>query len=65
MNHELRKRGTGMAGLVRRFLSDQGGATAVEYTLVAAGVAGAIIAVVMTLGTDVKTKLWDKIAGIF
>jgi pilus assembly protein Flp/PilA len=52
------------AGLIRRFASNNGGATAIEYSLIAAGIAGAIIAIVMTLGTEVKTKLWDKIADV-
>jgi pilus assembly protein Flp/PilA len=40
----------------REFLHDDGGATAIEYALIASGVAGAIIAVVMSLGTAVQTK---------
>jgi pilus assembly protein Flp/PilA len=51
-------------GHCRRFAADQSGATSIEYSLIAAGVAGAIIAVVSTLGTDIKSKLWDKIAGV-
>jgi pilus assembly protein Flp/PilA len=38
----------------RDFLSDDGGATAIEYALIASGIAGAIIAVVLTLGTSVQ-----------
>ena len=37
-----------------RFLADEGGATAIEYALIASGVAGAIIVVVMATGTSVK-----------
>lgn len=37
-----------------RFLSDQSGATAIEYGLIAAGIAVAIIAVVQGLGTNLK-----------
>jgi pilus assembly protein Flp/PilA len=40
----------------REFLRDDGGATAIEYALIASGVAGAIIAVVMSLGTAVQNK---------
>ena len=37
-----------------RFLSDQSGATAIEYGLIAAGISIAIIAVVQGLGTNLK-----------
>ena len=49
----------------RRFVADESGTTAIEYSIIAAGVGGAIIVVVTTLGTNVKTKLWDKIAEVF
>ena len=39
-----------------RFLSDQSGATAIEYGLIAAGIALAIIAVVNSLGTNLNDK---------
>jgi pilus assembly protein Flp/PilA len=39
-----------------RFLSDQSGATAIEYGLIAAGIALAIIAVVNGLGTNLNTN---------
>lgn len=39
-----------MTNLVKRFLKDESGATAVEYGLVAAGISVAIIAVVQGLG---------------
>ena len=38
---------------VRRFLRDEKAATAIEYALIAAGVAGAIIATVMAMGPNV------------
>ena len=38
------------------FLKDESGATAIEYGLIAAGIAVAIIAVVNTLGTTLNTK---------
>jgi pilus assembly protein Flp/PilA len=41
---------------VRRFLADESGATAIEYGLIAAGIALAIIAVVNGLGSKVNTK---------
>ena len=39
-----------------KFLSDESGATAIEYGLIAAGIALAIIAVVNGLGTNLNTK---------
>ena len=39
-----------------KFLSDQSGATAIEYGLIAAGIALAIIAVVNGLGTNLNDK---------
>ncbi len=38
-----------------RFLNDDRGATAIEYGLIAAGIAVAIIAVVAGLGTQLNT----------
>jgi pilus assembly protein Flp/PilA len=39
-----------------KFLSDESGATAIEYGLIAAGIALAIIAVVNGLGSNLNTK---------
>jgi pilus assembly protein Flp/PilA len=39
----------------RDFLSDNSGATAIEYGLIAAGISLAIIAVVNGLGTNINT----------
>ena len=44
-----------------RFLCDESGATAIEYGLMAAGIALAILAAVNALGSGVKTMLFDKI----
>ena len=41
---------------IQRFLADETGATAIEYGLIAAGIALAIIAVVNGLGTKLNTK---------
>jgi pilus assembly protein Flp/PilA len=38
------------------FLSDESGATAIEYGLIAAGIALAIIAIVNGLGTNLNDK---------
>ena len=49
--------------LVRRFGANESGATAIEYGLIAAGISVAIIATVFSLGTQVKTTLWDKVGN--
>jgi pilus assembly protein Flp/PilA len=45
-----------MNELVRRFLKDDSGATAIEYGLIAAGIAVVIITVVNTLGGNLNTS---------
>ncbi len=44
-----------MNNLVKRFAKDESGATAIEYGLIAAGISVAIIAVVNSLGSSLKT----------
>jgi len=44
-----------MTELVKRFVQDESGATAVEYGLVAAGISVAIIAVMQGLGSKLNT----------
>ena len=44
-----------MTNLVRRFIDDESGATAIEYGLIAAGIAVAIIVAVNTVGTDLSS----------
>ncbi len=43
-----------MRVLLRKFVKDDSGATAIEYGLIAAGISVAIIAVVQGLGTNLK-----------
>ena len=47
--------------LVRRFLKDQKGASAIEYALIAAGVGGTVAATVWSLGSTLKVLWWDKL----
>jgi pilus assembly protein Flp/PilA len=44
-----------MKTLVSRFVKDESGATAIEYGLIAAGIAVAIIATVKGLGSNLNT----------
>ncbi len=48
-----------MKSLVARFAKDESGATAIEYGLIAAGIALAIIVIVGQLGETVNTKFTD------
>lgn len=45
-----------MRCLISKFLSDQSGSTAIEYGLIAAGIALTIIGAVSAVGTAVKTN---------
>ena len=45
-----------MKNLVSRFVKDESGATAIEYVLIAAGIAIAIITAVNGLGTKLSTN---------
>ncbi|MEM7399089.1 MAG: Flp family type IVb pilin [Pseudomonadota bacterium] len=47
---------------IKRFLNDESGATAIEYGLIAAGIAVAIIVAVNQLGTDLGL-LFSGISG--
>ena len=44
-----------MTNLVKRFADDVSGATAIEYGLIAAGISVAIITVVNSLGSQLKS----------
>jgi len=44
-----------MRDMFEKFLRDESGATAIEYALIAAGISVAIITVVNTLGSTLKT----------
>ena len=51
------KRATG------RFLADERGATAIEYALIASGIAAAIISIVLGVGNTVSNSLYSKVNG--
>jgi pilus assembly protein Flp/PilA len=44
-----------MNSLIKRFMTDDSGATAIEYGLIAAGISVAIIAAVKGLGTQLNS----------
>ena len=51
-----------MMTLFSRFVSNESGATAIEYGLIAAGISVAIIAAVTTVGTNLGST-FNKVAG--
>ncbi len=48
---------------VGRFLADERGTTAIEYALIASGIAAAIITIVFGVGSTVTNTLYNKIAA--
>jgi Flp pilus assembly pilin Flp len=48
-----------------RLLRDERGASAIEYGMIAAGVGVAIAATVFSLGTSVKTNLYQRVLDAF
>ena len=60
----LPKKGAHMSKFITRFATNESGATAIEYGLIAAGIAVAIIAAVQAVGTALNTKLGSVSAGL-
>jgi len=50
-----------MGVCVRRFLCDESGATAIEYAMIASGIAVAIATTIVSLGSSVK-GLYSSVA---
>jgi Flp pilus assembly pilin Flp len=53
------------APAVRRWLRDKRGATAIEYSVVAAGIAVAVAGAIRILGANVLNNLYSQLAGLF
>ena len=49
----------------RGLLRDERGATAIEYSVVVAGVAMAVVGAIRVLGANVLTNLYSQLAGLF
>jgi len=56
---------TRLTKLLKRFAADTQGATAIEYALVAVGVAGTITAIVYQLGGTIQTRFWGNLNNNF
>jgi pilus assembly protein Flp/PilA len=64
-NSPRANKGCVMSKLVKQFIvDDQSGATAIEYGLIAAGIAVAIIAVIPTIGGKLLTTFNKVSAGL-
>ena len=48
-----------------RFRADESGTTAIEYGMIAAGVAVCIAGTVWNVGTTIKVTFYDKLASMF
>lgn len=53
-----------MQSFITRFLSNESGATAIEYGLIAAGIAVVIIGIVKLVGQDLIVKFTAVDAGL-
>jgi pilus assembly protein Flp/PilA len=50
--------------MLRRFAAHEGGATAIEYALIASGISIVIVGTVATLGSNVKTMYGNVAAAL-
>jgi len=48
----------------KNFLTDESGATAIEYGLIAAGISIAIVTVVVTLGSNLNTTFTTVVTAL-
>ena len=58
----MKKQESKIAAAALRFLHDESGATAIEYAMVASGIAVAIASTVTALGSAVKNNLYGNVA---
>jgi pilus assembly protein Flp/PilA len=59
----MKKHGHTIIAAVARFMRDESGATAIEYAMVASGVAVAIASTVVAVGSGVKNNLYGNVAA--
>jgi pilus assembly protein Flp/PilA len=50
---------------LRRFARHDGGATAIEYALIAGGISIGILVAVTSVGTTMNTLYYDKLLSMF
>lgn len=59
----LNRKSSPLLPLALRFIRDEHGATAIEYAMIASGIAVAIAATIVTLGSSV-TGLYQSVASV-
>ncbi|TMJ29737.1 MAG: Flp family type IVb pilin [Alphaproteobacteria bacterium] len=57
--------GTDRISLPRQFLRGERGTTAIEYSIVAAGIAMAVVGAIRVLGANVLTDLFSQLGSLF
>ena len=57
-------KGTTMTTIIKRFVKNESGATAIEYGLIAAGISVAIVTVVKTVGSQLVTTFTSVQKGL-
>jgi len=55
---------SGKVAMLRRFLKDTRGATAIEYALIAAGISIVIVVAVTAIGTSLNTMFTSVSTGL-
>ena len=53
-----------MQNLIKRFINDESGATAIEYGLIAALISVVMVSVLVTLGPEIKSTFTDVQANL-
>jgi pilus assembly protein Flp/PilA len=53
-----------MLALVRRFLRDESATTAIEYSIIAAGISVAIISIAQSLGSKLSTTITSVASAV-
>ena len=56
---------TGLRNKLRRFFADESGTTAIEYAVVAAGIALVLVAAVSAIGSSIKATFTNVTANGF
>jgi pilus assembly protein Flp/PilA len=59
----MKNRSSTIAATALRFVCDESGATAIEYAMIASGVAIAIASTVFALGSAVSNNLYGHVAA--
>ncbi len=54
-----------LTATLHRFGRHAGGATAIEYAMIASGISIAIVTAVSTLGTNLQTTFYNKLISMF